>query len=268
MREPFILTEKHGRVAVLTLNRADIMNPISEQADCDEFVAALDAISADPEIAAMILTGSGRAFSAGGNLKAIRERVGVARLDSPIATRQNYRRGIQKVIRALYDLEIPSIAAVNGHAIGLGNDLACVCDIRIASSAAKFAASFIKIGIVPGDGGAWLLPRVVSYSKAAELLFTGDTVSAEDALEIGLVSRVVSPEALLAEALELAQRIAANPPQTLRMSKRLLRESQNTRFYELLEMSAAFQAIVHETEDHEEALSAFVEKRKPVFKGR
>jgi enoyl-CoA hydratase/carnithine racemase len=137
-----------------------------------------------------------------------------------------------------------------------------MCDIRIASEKAKFAESFVKLGIIPGDGGAWLLPRVIGMSKAAELTFTGDTINAQEALACGLVSRVVSPEQLLPEAQVLAQKIAANPGPALRMAKRLMREGQHMRLDSLLEMSAAFQAMAHHTPEHEAALSAFLAQMK------
>ncbi len=139
-----------------------------------------------------------------------------------------YRTGIQRLPLALQKLEVPSIAAVNGPAIGAGCDLACMCDMRIASIHASFAESFIRVGLIPGDGGAWLLPRVVGLSKAMEMSFTGDAVKADDAMAIGLVSRVVEPEALLREAGALAARIARNPGSTLRLTKRLLREGQSS----------------------------------------
>jgi enoyl-CoA hydratase/carnithine racemase len=145
--------------------------------------------------------------------------------------------------------------------------VACMCDIRIASSNAKFAESFVKLGIVPGDGGAWLLPRIIGLSRAAELSYTGQVIDAEQAAAWNLVSRVVPPEQLLPAAQELAERIAANPPHAVRMTKRLMREAMHTRLDTTLEMSAAFQSLSHQTEDHREAVSAFLEKRTPLFKG-
>ncbi|MGH8807900.1 MAG: enoyl-CoA hydratase-related protein, partial [Noviherbaspirillum sp.] len=154
-----------------------------------------------------------------------------------------------------------------GHAIGAGLDLACMCDIRIASSQAKFAESFVKLGIIPGDGGAWLLPRIIGLSRAAELSFTGQVIDADLAAEWNLVSRVVLPEELLSTANELAERIAANPPHAVRLTKRLMREALHTRLDTLLEMAAVFQALSHQTADHREAVAAFLEKRQPIFKG-
>ena len=160
---------------------------------------------------------------------------------------------------------MPLIAAINGHAIGAGLDLACLCDIRIASTRARFAESFVRLGIIPGDGGAWLLPRAIGLSRAAEMAFTGETIDARQALEWNLVSRVVEPEALMPAARDLAGRIAANPSHALRLTKRLIREAQHSRLDTVLELSAAFQAISHKTADHREAVSAFLEKRPPQF---
>lgn len=267
-RTAFVKTDRNGRVLTLTLNRAEERNAIAQHADCEDLVAAIELAGRDETLSCVILTGAGSAFSAGGNLKAMRERTGIGRLDSPVATRSNYRQGVQRVIRALWDLEIPAIAAINGHAIGLGLDLACLCDIRIAADSAKMASSFISVGLVPGDGGAWILPRMVGLSKASELIFTGDTIDAQQALDVGLVSQVVPAVELMDTARLLAQRIASRPARTLRLSKRLLREGQHSRLSDVLELSAAFQALTHETEDHVEALDAFAEKRAPLFKGR
>ncbi|MCY1528738.1 Short-chain-enoyl-CoA hydratase [compost metagenome] len=161
---------------------------------------------------------------------------------------------------ALCNLEVPTIAAVNGPAIGAGCDLACMCDIRIAADEARFAESFVKLGLTPGDGGAWLLPRVVGMSRACEMAFTGRSVDAAQALGMGLVSQVVEQGALLPAALALAQEIAQHSGHALRLTKRLLREGQHTRLDTLLELSARFQALAHHTQEHATALDAFLDK--------
>ena len=263
----YVAYEESDHVVTLTLNAPEKRNAISTFEDCDAVVDAVHRVNRDRSVRAVIVTGAGTAFCAGGDLKAMRDRRGIIE-GSHADLRENYRRGVQAMANALYDCDAPTIAAVNGPAIGLGLDVACMCDIRIASENARFAESFIKVGIVPGDGGAWLLPRVVGMSMACELSFTGDQIDAATAKEIRLVSKVVPQAELMAAARALAGRIAANPPEMLRMTKRLLREGQHTRLSTLLEMSAAFQALAHSTEDHREAVTAMLEKRTPSFTGR
>ncbi|OYU15227.1 MAG: enoyl-CoA hydratase [Alphaproteobacteria bacterium PA4] len=263
----FIRRETIGRTAILHMNRPDTLNAIGTLEDCDDFVRAIEAVGDDPQISCVILTGSGRGFSAGGNLKAMQDKTGIGPGKQPSDTRNTYKRGVQRITRAMMELEVPAIAAINGHAVGLGCDLACLCDMRIAAESALFACSFIKVGIVPGDGGAWSLARVVGYAMAAELFFTGERFDAARAKAIGLVSRVVPDAELLPAALALADKVTANPARALRLTKRLLREAQTARMDQILELSAAFQALAHETDDHAEAVAAFLEKRPPVFTG-
>ncbi|MDB5760700.1 MAG: enoyl-CoA hydratase [Burkholderia sp.] len=260
----FLQYEKSGAIVTLTMNRPDIRNALSGSDAIDEFVDACAEITRDLSVRAVVLTGAGSAFSAGGNVKTMREKVGRS-AGEPAMVRYAYKNGIQRIPMALYNLEVPTIAAINGPAVGAGNDLACMCDIRIASERATFAESFVKLGIIPGDGGAWLLPRAVGMSKACEMAFTGAAIDAAAALSCGLVSQVVPHEELMDKALDMARLIAANPGHALRMTKRLLRESQHTRLETLLEMSAGFQALAHHTQQHEEAVNAFIEKRPPVF---
>ena len=264
----FLSVERRGKIAILTMIKPESMNAIGTHEDCQDIIETLRILGEDRSVSAIILTGSGKAFSAGGNLKGMQERQGIGVLDQPDSTRANYRKGVQAVIRALMDCEVPMIAAVNGHAIGLGADLACTCDIRIAAESAKFACSFIKVGIVPGDGGAWYLPRIVGRAKAFEMAFTGDVLKADECLEIGLVHKVVPHDELMDACMSMAKKIAAKPPEALRMTKRLLKESESQSLASSLEMAAGFQALAQSTKDHEEAALAFVEKRKPVFTGR
>ncbi len=265
--QPLILESHTEGVTILTLNRPEARNPISDDDMIDALTGALARLDADPAIRAIILTGAGSAFSAGGNLKTMGKPGGLGG-ESPARTREQYRRGIQRLPLAFEALEVPVIAAVNGPAIGAGCDLACMCDIRIASENAIFAESFVKVGLVPGDGGAWLLPRVIGFARATEMVLTGDSIDAGEALAAGLVSRVVSPDQLIDTAMGLARKMAANPPAVVRMSRRLLREAYGAQLSQVLEMSAAMQAVAHTTEDHREAVSALLERRQPVFRGR
>lgn len=261
---PFLQSRREGAILILTMSQPETRNALTGNSAVDEFVQACDAVRRDSSVRVVILTADGPVFSSGGNVKDML-RYQTQQL-MPETIREEYRNGIQRLPKALYNLDVPVIAAVNGPAIGAGLDLSCMCDIRIASEKATFAESFVKVGIVPGDGGAWLLPRAVGASKAAEMAFTGDALSADQALACGLVSRVVPHEQLLDEALALARRIAANPGGVLRMTKRLLREGERSTLESLLETSAAYQAIAHMGDDHHEAVRAFIDKRTPQFK--
>jgi len=264
---PFLIVERDGAVITARLNRPETRNALTEPAHMQEIEDLCRRIRDDRTVKVLVLTGEGSAFCAGGNVKDMQQRGGIF-AGSPYEVRESYRDTIQRIPLALYDLDVPVIAAVNGPAIGAGLDLACMCDIRIAGERALFAESFVKVGIVPGDGGAWLLPRVIGMPRASLMAFTGDTIDATRALDWGLVAEVVPGDALLAHAQALAQRIASNPSHALRLTKRLLREGQHMRLDSLLELSAAFQALSHHTEDHLEAVNAFLEKRPPEFKGR
>lgn len=261
-----IQIEHHGRVAVLTLNRPDRLNALPDLEDGEAFVQACEAINGDPQISVAVLTGAGRAFSAGGDLKAMAARSDLF-AGSGAAIRERYRRVVHRIVRSLYGLEVPLIAAVNGPAMGLGCDIAGLADIRLASTEARFGVPFLKLGLIPGDGGSWLLPRNVGYARAAEMLFTGEAIDAETALAWGLVNRLVAPGALMDEAMALADRIAAQPPRALRMAKSLLRQGRDANFDQLLEMSAAVQALAHLTDDHLEGVQAVIEKRPGTFRG-
>lgn len=264
---PFLLIERDGPVVIATLNRPDERNAISETAHSQEIADFCAAMTRDASVRAIVLTGAGKAFCAGGNVKHMRDKAGMFG-GSPFDIRNRYRTGIQMIPTALYELEVPVVAAVNGPAIGAGLDLACMCDVRVASSRALFAESFVKLGIVPGDGGAWLLPRVIGMARASLLTLTGETIDAAKALEYGLVAEVVEPDQVLGRALEVAQSIAANPGHATRMAKRLLREGQDMKLAPLLELSAAYQALAHHTQDHAEAIAAFLEKRTPDYTGQ
>lgn len=262
-----VTVEKRGAVAVLMLNRPDKLNALGEPGDGDQVRAACEQVNDDREVRCVVLTGAGRAFSAGGDVKAMKAREG-AFGGNGVEIRDNYRTNIHRIVRSIYGLEVPCIAAVNGPAIGLGCDVACMADIRIAADTARFGVTFLKLGLIPGDGGAWLLPRTVGMSRAAEMLFTGDVVDAQTAVDWGLVSRVVPADSLMDETMALAERIAAQPPHALRLAKNLLRHGQTASYDTLMDMSAAAQAISHLTEDHMEGVDALLEKRPAAFRGR
>lgn len=259
----FLTIKRDGGIWTVTMNQPETRNALTGNTAVEEFVQLCNAVRTDASVKVVVLTGAGPIFSSGGNVKDMQRFLEDAL--TPDLIREEYRNGIQRIPNALYQLDVPVICAVNGPAIGAGLDLACMCDIRIASESATFAESFVRVGIVPGDGGAWLLPRAVGMAKAAEMAFTGEAINAQEALACGLVSRVLAAEDLLPTAKFLAQKIAANPGAVMRMTKRLLREGQNSSLASLLEISAGYQAIAHKTADHREAVMAFVEKRKPIF---
>lgn len=255
-----------NHIAIITLNQPETRNSISEHEMIDAIVSACDELNNNKDIRVAILTGAGSAFCSGGNVKDMRDKTGMF-AGSSEELADNYRNGIQKIPLAFSQVKIPLIAAVNGPAVGAGCDLTCMCDIRIASEKAKFAESFIKVGIIPGDGGAWFLPRIIGISRASQMALTGQMIDAQTAQQWNLVSEVVEHDSLLTRANELAQQIANNPPQVIRATKRLLKLGQTMDLPELLDESARVQAKMHGTEDHIEAVNAFLEKRTPNFIG-
>jgi len=254
-------------VAHLVLARHDIRNAYSEKDFTDEILDVLARVNVDPEARVFVLSAEGTSFSAGGNVKDMRDKKGIFG-GGTAGTRRGYIEGIQRIPKALYGLDIPSISAVQGPAIGAGCDLALYCDITICSSEARFGETFINVGIIPGDGGAWILPRRVGLQRAAELTFTGRIVDGEEAAEIGLALECVEPDALMPRVMALAETIAARPPVTARMIKSLFRQSLSSHLHDFLDNCAAMQAICHSTDDHMEAVSGILEKRKPTYSGR
>ncbi len=252
------------RVAVLTFKRDDVRNALSSTDLGSDIVTAVNWASANPEVSVLIMTGEGSAFSAGGNIKTMGERSKAA----PHVLQQNYKSGIQRIPLALESAEIAVIAAVNGPAIGAGFDMANMCDIRIGSTNAQFGETFVNLGIIPGDGGAWYLQRLLGYQRAAELTFTGRIVKADEAKQLGILLEITEPDALLPRALEIAAKIAAKPPLAVRYAKRLLKLAQQQSIGDHLDICASYQALCHKTDDHAEALTAFFEKRPGRFQGK
>ena len=251
--------ETKGTIAYLTLNRPDIRNAITDETIINEIVDACQFVQSQKDVCALIVTGAGSAFSAGGNVKDMHAKQGMFS-GNPEQLRENYRQGIQRIPLALYHLDVPTIAAVNGPAIGAGCDLACMCDIRIASEKARFGETFVSVGLIPGDGGAFFLPRIIGFSKACELAFTCRIIDADEALRIGLVSDVVSPDNLIERCTDIARDIAKHPANILRLAKRLFCLSQGKSLEEVLELSAAFQALCHHTPEHDKALEELLSK--------
>jgi len=266
MSDQPLLIERDGPVAVLRINAPQTRNALSGPV-IDALVGFLDSANDDDSLGCIVLTGAGEAFSSGGNVKDMRDGTHPMFSGKPHRMQEAYRRNIQRIPRAFGRLDVPAIAAVNGVAIGAGLDLACMCDIRLCSPEASFAESFLRVGLISGDGGAWFLPRVLGYPRAAELALTCRTLTADEAAAWGLVSRVVPAEALLDEAMAVARSITAFPPRSIRLNKRLLRQSAETGLDQALELAAAFQAIVQSTDDQREAVAALLARRTPEFRG-
>lgn len=256
-----LLIERAGHVETWSINRPATRNPITDDEFIDELLAAADRVNRDTEVRAVIITGVGTAFSAGGNIKDMAEKTGMFGGTAEEVAR-GYREGVQRIPRALWACEVPLIAAVNGAAIGAGCDLTLLCDVRVASTKASFAESFVQLGLISGDGGAWLLPRAIGWARAAEMSLTGERIDAATALEWGLVSRVVEPDDLLACAHGIAEKIAANPTGAVRMTKRLLRQAQDNSLDTVLELAAPLQGAAHQTDEHHAALQAMLNRHK------
>jgi enoyl-CoA hydratase/carnithine racemase len=259
--------KRDGAVAIVTLNEPKTRNALSD-AVVIGLIEALEDANADKTVSAVVLTGAGEGFCSGGNIQDMYKGSHDMFSGSPAEMQESYRRHIQKIPLTFHTLDVPVIAAVNGAAIGAGCDIACMSDIRIASPEARFAESFLRVGLIPGDGGAWFLPRVVGLPRALEMALTCDVLDAERAERWGLVTRVVPKESLVGEAVVIAKRIAAFPPVSVRLNKRLIRQSCAMGLADSLELAAAYQSIVQHTADHKEAVAALIEKRSPRYLGK
>ena len=259
-----VLYEQDDRIVKITLNRPDTRNALSGDI-IEGLVEYIQKADKDKNVGCVILTGAGKSFSSGGNLQEIKDMTTKDQM-TQAQLEDWYRFGIQKIPLTMNSIDVPVVAAVNGHAIGAGNDLCTMCDIRIAGEDAKFSESFLRIGIIPGDGGSWFLPKIIGLARANEMILTCDVLDANKALDWGLVSKVVPNENLIVEAQQLANKIADQPPEASRRAKRLLRMSQNVPLQDALEMAASQQSMLQQLDDHREAIDALLEKRKPNYK--
>lgn len=261
--EPVLSWQREDSVVVLTLNRPETRNMISVELT-DALVHACARINEDMTIKCAILTAKGDVFCAGGNLKAMRDREHHF-AGSAVEIRRYYDLGVQRLARSFFSIDVPVVGAINGPAIGAGFDLALLCDVRIAAEEARFAESFIKLGLVSAAGGSWLLQRLIGPALAAELTLTGDVIDAQRAQQMGIISQVVPIAELLPRAQEIARRIARHPTHAIRLNKRLLRESLTGSLENALSLAASFQGLSQHTKDHQEAVAAALEKRTPHF---
>ena len=257
------MLERHGAVTRIVLDRPSVMNRF-EGTMREDLLQALEGVGGDTSVRAVLITGAGDHFSAGADIEELVSLHGRGAHDE-IRRRVELGAAVVRTIRAMTK---PVVAAVDGNAAGAGMNLALACDMRIASTAAKFSQAFVKRGLAPDWGGTFFLPRVVGVAKACELIFTGDSIDAAKALELGIVNAVVAPEALMDEAYKLAGRIAAGPPVAIALAKRAIYHNQDVDLRAALEFETFAQTVCRETEDSKEGVKAFLEKRAPVFKGR
>jgi enoyl-CoA hydratase/carnithine racemase len=245
-------------VATITLDRPEARNAWSDSM-LDEMLERLDEVDTDDRVRALVVTGTDPAFCAGGDLKAMQERRGMFAGDT-VELRKKYLRGLQELPRQFNRLEKPVIAAINGAAIGAGLDLALMCDLRVARKGAKFGSTFARVGLIPGDGGAYLLTRIVGLARALDLCLTARIFEADEALSMGLVHRVVEPDELLARAHELADQIASLPAAAVQATKAAIYRTAHQDLESALQITAALQSLVQHTDDHRRAVDAMLEK--------
>jgi enoyl-CoA hydratase/carnithine racemase len=259
-----LLIEVKDRIATLTLNRPERMNALGDTLR-EDLYDAVTKCAADPGVGVIVITGAGRGFCSGGDVKSMSDR---DQSGQGTTTSEHLAPVRDRVILAMRDCPKPIIAAVNGAAAGAGMNLALACDLRIASATAKFSQAFVKRGLSPDWGGSWFLPRVVGTAKACELIFTGETIDAAEALRLGIVNAVAAPEALMNEAYALARKIADGPPVALQLAKRAIYRNLESDLRAGLEFETFAQGVCKGTEDMKEGVRAFIEKRAPVFRGK
>ena len=255
--------EIESGIATITLNRPERMNAFTWEM-IDAWAAALLECRTNDAVSVLIVTGAGKAFCSGGDIGEMKKRGE----RTPLDCKNELERHVHKIPLALEALDKPVIAAINGAATGAGLDLALMADLRLAAESARLGETYVKVGLVPGAGGAWFLPRLVGTAKALELFWNGDIIDAREAEHIGLVNKVVPDAELLATTRTLAQKIAAGPPLSVRLIKRAVREGMQTDLPTSLDLIASHYALAATSADHREAVAAFVDKRKPVFTGR
>ncbi len=269
MPEPLVLVDRDGDVATLTFNDPDRRNAMS-QAMGECFAREIAGLAREPGLRAVVLTGAGRAFSAGGDLGMIEERAREGAAEPGLARRaiRDRMRSFYKLFLSVRDLPCPSVAAINGHAVGAGLCVALACDLRIVSREAKLGLNFTKLGLQPGMGATWTLPRLIGTARAAELLYTSRLFDGEEAAALGLASRALPTEEVLPAARALALEIAACAPLAVAGVKQSLERSLGASLEDQLSFEAEVQAVCFESNDVHEGLAAARERREPKFTGR
>lgn len=259
-----LLFDIQGHIATITLNRPEKLNAFTTEM-LYAWADALQECQRNDQVRAVVLTGTGRGFCSGGDVQGMGER---KQAESPIERKASLANRVHRIPLLMDELDKPVLVAINGVATGAGLDMALMGDIRIAAASARMAETYIRVGIMAGDGGAWYLPRIVGIPRALELLWSGRFIDAEEAERIGLVNKVVSDDELMSTTYELAENIAAGPPLAIRMMKKAVYQGMRMDVRTHLEQVSSHMAVLFSTEDHQEALAAFEEKRQPQFKGK
>ncbi len=261
-----LIVEKKDHILWVTLNRPEASNAYSSEM-VSSLVETLRSADQDTSVRVIVLTGAGKNFCAGGDVKAMKNKTGMFAGESN-ELREAYQNGIQQIPLTIHSLKTPIIAMVNGAAVGAGCDLAAMCDLRIASESASFAETFAKVGLVPGDGGAFFLTRLVGFGKASEMFLTCKTYSAKESKEMALVNEVVLPENLRTRVEEIALSMSELPPIALQMTKKSLEHAYGNDLRSHLELVSSYQGITQRSSDHFKAIDGLIEKKKQIFDHR
>jgi enoyl-CoA hydratase/carnithine racemase len=282
MAYEFIKTEKQDGILLLTMHDPSNRNAMGQEM-ATEIIQELDRFEDDSEDRVVLITGTDPSFCSGANVRrfnqSIQEReegppeekpsLPWGKMESRLGSRERIDRvQASQVPLRIHDLQKPSIAAVNGHAMGVGMGVALACDVRLASENAVFSEAFVRMGLIPADGSCWQLPRLIGLSNTFLLQYTGDRIDGNEAYRLNLVSKVLPQDELMPAAMELASRLAQGATQSMALTKYLIQKSLETNLRESLQIAHVAQEIARQTEDHKEAVQAFVEKRRPEFKGR
>ena len=250
------------RIATITLNRPDRMNAFTWEM-VDAWAAALTEAQRDDGVAVIIVTGAGKAFCSGGDIQGMGER----QERTPLQRKNELAGHVHRIPLALESIDKPVIAAINGAAAGAGLDLALQCDLRYAAESARLGETYVRVGLVPGAGGTWFLPRLVGTAKALELFWTGELISAAEAERIGMINKVLPDDKLMGHVLEIAEKIARGPQLSVRFIKRAVYQGRSIDLRTSLDLISSHYAVVSSSSDHKEAVQAYLEKRKPNFTG-
>ena len=259
----YLLFDVKDKIATITFNRPDKLNAFTD-AMLDAWLGALEECRVSDAVNVIVITGTGRAFTTGGDIGGF----GDSAANTPADIKNRIKENIQRLPRKLDTIDKPVIAALNGFATGGGLDVALMCDIRFAAESARFAETYVRMGLIPGVGGAYFLPRIIGSARALEMFWSSEFIDAREAERLGLVNKVFPDDLLMPKTYEFAERIAKSAPLAVRLVKRILYQGLNTDLDTALDIVAANMPVVRASEDHREAVQAFKEKREPQFNGR